>query len=186
MSWIELIADRKIRDAQEEGRFDDLPGRGRPLHLERDPRTAPEERIAKRLLKDSGFLPDWIELEREIRGRRERLERRVADFAAARAADLAAGPTAADRRRDLFLLRCAEELTALNRAIDRLNLAVPILSRQQVRVVVRERLEELEARFPRASPAAGPALWEALVGAPAGRLHLGNRLPPPRRRSGGS
>jgi len=71
MSWIEIIADRKIRDAQEEGAFDDLPGKGKPLKLEFDPRIPPELRAAYRLMKEAQLLPDWIQLDKEVRQREE-------------------------------------------------------------------------------------------------------------------
>src|SRR5258708_20773892 len=71
MSWIEIIADRKIRDAQEEGAFDDLPGKGKPLKLEFDPRIPPEQRAAYRLMKEAQLLPDWIQLDKEVRQREE-------------------------------------------------------------------------------------------------------------------
>src|SRR4028119_1285319 len=81
MSWIEIIADRKIRDAQDEGHFDNLPGKGQPLHLEFDPRVPPEQRAAYRLMKDAQLLPDWIQLDKEIRQRGERWTARVDEFA---------------------------------------------------------------------------------------------------------
>src|SRR5438105_12648242 len=67
MSWIEIIADRKIREAQEEGAFDNLPGKGKPLKLDFDPNVPPELRAAYRLMKEAQILPDWIQLDKEVR-----------------------------------------------------------------------------------------------------------------------
>lgn len=55
-----LVADRKIREAMEEGAFDGLEGAGRPLDLEENPYLDPALRMAHRLLKNNGFAPAWI------------------------------------------------------------------------------------------------------------------------------
>ena len=63
---IELIAERKIEEAMQEGKFDDLPGKGKPLPLDEEWFAPPELRPAIRLLKSAGVLPDWMERAREI------------------------------------------------------------------------------------------------------------------------
>ena len=69
-----FIADRKIREAMEEGAFEHLEGTGRPLDLAENPFEDPSLRMAHRLLKNNGFSPAWIEegkeIEREIQLRR--------------------------------------------------------------------------------------------------------------------
>ncbi len=57
--------DKIIRQAMDEGQFDNLPGRGQPLDLG-DPHEDPTRWAAHRLLKNSGFAPDWVEERREI------------------------------------------------------------------------------------------------------------------------
>jgi hypothetical protein len=53
---VALVAERKIAEAMAEGQFDNLPGRGRPQHLE-DLSALPEDlRLAYILLKNSGHL----------------------------------------------------------------------------------------------------------------------------------
>ena len=61
-----FIADRKIREAMEEGAFDHLDGAGRPLDLREDPFEDPSLRMAHRLLRNNGFAPAWIEEAKEI------------------------------------------------------------------------------------------------------------------------
>ncbi|MFN3689716.1 MAG: DUF1992 domain-containing protein [Fimbriimonadales bacterium] len=68
---IELIAERKIEEAMQEGKFDDLPGKGKPLPLDEEWLAPPELRPALRLLKSAGVLPDWLERAREIERLRE-------------------------------------------------------------------------------------------------------------------
>jgi hypothetical protein len=67
LAFIETIAEERIRAAQENGEFDDLPGSGRPLDLEDDAHVPPELRMAWRVLKNAGCLPPELEAEREIR-----------------------------------------------------------------------------------------------------------------------
>ena len=68
-----LIAERKIREAIEEGAFDHLEGTGKPLDLSENPFEDPSDRIANRLLKNNGFAPDWIEEAKEIAAESRRL-----------------------------------------------------------------------------------------------------------------
>jgi hypothetical protein len=58
---LELIAERKIAEAAENGEFDDLPGRGRPLELDNDSLVPEDLRMAYRILKNAGFVPAEIE-----------------------------------------------------------------------------------------------------------------------------
>lgn len=64
--FIERLAEEAIRKAQEEGQFDDLPGKGRPLPEEDLSMVPPELRMAFRILKNAGCLPPELEREREI------------------------------------------------------------------------------------------------------------------------
>jgi hypothetical protein len=192
MSWIEIIADRKIRDAQEEGLFDNLPGKGQPLSLDFDPRVPPELRAAYRMMKDAQLLPDWIQLDKEIRQRQSQWDARVEAYTARREEDAARRPARGgkgydedlDRARERFLYRAAEGVCELNRMIDRLNLMVPAISRQRLRIDVVERMEALEARFPRFSGRAPTAAesWRSLLSVEQKPTRLGNRLPLKRKR----
>ena len=65
-SWI----DQQIREAEARGDFDNLSGKGKPLSLERNPYAADRE-MAYKILKDAGYAPEWIELDKSIRGRLE-------------------------------------------------------------------------------------------------------------------
>lgn len=64
--WVEIIAEDKIRTAMENGDFDDLPGRGRPLDLADYFNTPAAERMGISVLKTAGILPPEVELLREI------------------------------------------------------------------------------------------------------------------------
>ena len=66
MSDFEKIAEEKIRQALEDGAFENLPGAGKPLRLEDDSTVAPDLRMAYKLLKDAHSLPPELELQKEI------------------------------------------------------------------------------------------------------------------------
>ena len=57
MTLLDSIAERRIREAQARGDFDDLPGAGAPLELGDDALVAEDLRVAHRILKNPGFLP---------------------------------------------------------------------------------------------------------------------------------
>lgn len=60
------IAERLIREAMENGEFDNLEGAGKPLNFA-DETWIPEDlRIAYRVLKNAGCIPPEIELRNEI------------------------------------------------------------------------------------------------------------------------
>lgn len=58
--------DELIGEAMKKGDFDDLPGKGKPLHIDDpDPFGGPEA-VMYKVLKNAGFRPDWIDLRRTI------------------------------------------------------------------------------------------------------------------------
>ena len=65
------IAERKIQEAIEEGKFDNLPGKGKPLVFDDDPATPPHLRMANKVLKNAGVLPDWVQVQKDIVSERE-------------------------------------------------------------------------------------------------------------------
>lgn len=56
----------QIQKAIQDGQFDNLPGKGKPLRVEDDPLIDPDWRLANHLLKSSGFTLPWIESRQEI------------------------------------------------------------------------------------------------------------------------
>jgi hypothetical protein len=55
-----LIADRKIREAMDEGQFDNLEGTGKPVAFDENPYEDPAQRMAYRIMKNNGLGPGWI------------------------------------------------------------------------------------------------------------------------------
>lgn len=68
------IVEQRIKEAQERGEFDNLPGHGQPLNFE-DDRHVPEDlRMAYKILKNADCLPPELELKKEIRQMEDILE----------------------------------------------------------------------------------------------------------------
>jgi hypothetical protein len=74
------LTERLIREAQESGAFDDLPGQGRPLVLE-DERYAGDMALANHVLRNAGAAPPWIETDKEARRQIELIEALLAQAA---------------------------------------------------------------------------------------------------------
>ncbi|MGH7832279.1 MAG: DUF1992 domain-containing protein [Candidatus Binatia bacterium] len=67
LSFLQRVVEEKIREAQEAGAFDNLPGAGKPLKLE-DLSWVPEDlRVAYTILKNAHVLPPEVELLKQIR-----------------------------------------------------------------------------------------------------------------------
>ena len=62
----QVIAEERIRQAMEEGKFDNLEGAGKPLRPDGTENLPPELRMAFRVLKNAGYVPAEIAEEREI------------------------------------------------------------------------------------------------------------------------
>jgi DnaJ family protein C protein 28 len=146
-SWI----DEQIRQAQERGEFDGLPGKGKPLDLTPNPYALDRE-IAFKVLKDAGYAPDWIELDKAIRARIEATRARLArrwEWREDRRRELADRTDAwgeAERNRSAAswqeaLARFAAELEEINLEITALNLKVPSPRFQRRRLALDRELE---------------------------------------------
>jgi DnaJ homolog subfamily C member 28 len=58
--------EEHIRRAIQDGKFDDLPGQGKPLNLDDNPHIDPEWHLAYHMLKSSGYTLPWIEARNDI------------------------------------------------------------------------------------------------------------------------
>jgi len=143
--WTAGIAERKIQDAIDEGLFDNLPGRGKPLDLSTNPFEPPGMGAVNRLLKHNKVLPLWLLLEQEIEASRalalatlarwEASEpglRGTADYARLRAA-----------AREAY----ARHLKQTNDLILKYNYSSPFAHRAPIPFMLRRRLEEFDAEY---------------------------------------
>lgn len=132
-TWI----DRQIREAQEQGLFDNLRGKGKPLPPE-DPNAvfAGDQTLGLKLLKDNEGLPAWIELNKEIIADQDACRRILDHYTAERDRD----------RRARFAADYRRRATALNAKIDHFNLIVPAQSLTKIRVQIELELRDADRR----------------------------------------
>jgi DnaJ family protein C protein 28 len=137
----ESAVEKQIREAMERGDFDNLPGRGKPLDLSRDPNVPDDWEMAVKLLKDAGYAPQWIEEDKEIRAWRERLFAPLARYLQRPPADRS------DRavREARVIADFRKGADELNRAIDLFNLKAPTPRLHHRRVRVEEEAERFQA-----------------------------------------
>jgi hypothetical protein len=83
-SAMRRLADRRIEEAMREGKFDNLPGAGKPLELEPIPANEDARLVwwALRILRQNDFTPEEVRWRKRLDGFREELaaattERRV-------------------------------------------------------------------------------------------------------------
>jgi len=131
-TW-ESVTERIIREAQEAGDFDDLPGRGRRLELDDDPREG-ELGLAFHILRTNDAVPPWIAADREVRRSADAIERILAQAATAGHT----GVTSATR--DRFRTRLVRAIAEHTSAVESLNALAPSLTLHRHRPDV-ERLE---------------------------------------------
>lgn len=144
-NWVE----ERIREAQQAGLFDNLPGAGKPLTRQTNPFAPTDQQLAFDLVQNAGYTLPWIEEGREIDDRiaraRRRLQRDYAWYRQARdratAADLLAVEAVWQRRRQAF----GDEVAAINRAIDLYNLKAPSVQVHKLRLILADEFARLEA-----------------------------------------
>lgn len=61
--------EQRIWHSMEEGHFENLPGKGKPLDLSTNPHADPAEDTLYRILSRNGCAPEWVELNKEIRSK---------------------------------------------------------------------------------------------------------------------
>lgn len=67
--WIE----KEIRESMERGEFANLPGQGQPIRIESNPFDSSMDMAYSRL-RNAGYAPTWMELDREITAGRKELD----------------------------------------------------------------------------------------------------------------
>jgi DnaJ family protein C protein 28 len=149
-SWI----DQQIREAREKGEFDDLPGKGKPLDLTPNP-FAKDQELAFKILRDAGYAPEWIELDKAVRSRLERARTALARSWAwhqdrlQQVSDQTDSWSTAERARSLGSWRQAvasfeKEIAAINAQIQDLNLKMPSPRFHRLRVDADGEIRRLE------------------------------------------
>ncbi|CAN7004585.1 unnamed protein product [Brassica rapa subsp. trilocularis] len=63
------VVEQRIWHSMEEGQFENLPGKGKPLNVHTNPHADPAEDTLYRILNKNGFAPEWVELNKDIRSK---------------------------------------------------------------------------------------------------------------------
>ena len=119
--------EEHIRRAMEQGKFDDLPGTGKPLNLDENPLENPDWRLAHHLLRSGGFTLPWIETYREIEKELDNACQSLARTWAWRQSSQSGEETADEIEFEwqLAVKRFRQQITALNERISSYNMGVP-------------------------------------------------------------
>lgn len=139
-SWIE----EAIQEAQERGDFDNLPHHGKPVKIVETP-FAPDMSAALTTLKNAGYEPTWMELDRDITRLKDEMTsflERSAAYLQKRAIELEEAPVRAEPaapERPLGLL--ARIMRFLNFAAD-IDLPAPRQSTSDDLVLIRSRMRD--------------------------------------------
>jgi DnaJ family protein C protein 28 len=137
--------DEHIRRAMEEGKFDNLPGKGKPLRLEDDSLEDPGWRTAHRMLRNAGYSLPWIETRKELEADHEQARadlRRAWEWRQSTPADDPMGKEEWARAVNRF----RERVEALNKKIAVYNLEAPLDSFQMKRINADRLLSELTGK----------------------------------------
>ena len=142
--WSDLVSKR-IEEAMRRGEFDNLPGRGKPLDVSREPFVPEEQQMAFKLLQNNDLTPDWIAERKEVHKGIEGFRQQVQAIAAqARTRWEAATDDA--HRHDLamtwlrWIARWEAELVEMNRRIGTLNLRQPSIHLEVFKLVLDDEL----------------------------------------------
>ena len=121
--------DRLIDEAQREGKFDDLPGKGKPLRLNKNP-YAKEQALAFELLQNNNYTLPWIARRNELLAKIDAFRAGLQQAWRRHQRRLSAAAPASERAAlsDEWVHVVAEQAAAvekLNKEIAHLNLTVP-------------------------------------------------------------
>ena len=139
----DTIVENKLKEAFENGQFDNLPGKGKPLNLNDNPHEPAAWRLAYKMLHDQGFTLPWIaerkELEEAIEKAVQTLRKEYAETHRSRQPDVWARAEW-QKAQDTF----HEVGTKLNRRIRDYNLSAPHITVQRSLLDIEAEINRVE------------------------------------------
>jgi len=128
---IERLVEDLIQESIASGEFENLAGAGKPLpnRVDYNPFTDFTTHKVNQILVETGFAPEWVQLQKDIRGGRESIRK------ALRSSRQKLGPAPLNKHQFESWASCCEKLgredvAALNRMIAKFNLIVPNMNNQ--------------------------------------------------------
>lgn len=137
--------EEQIRRAIEDGLFENLSGKGKPLHLEDNPYEDPDWHLANKILKDAGFSLPWIEKRKEIEARLAAARTSLGKAHARRKTSMECGQSPGEvgsewrRCKAVFETECAE----LNKLIFAYNLEAPTPQVQRLAINIEAEIQRI-------------------------------------------
>ena len=138
--WRDLISER-IENAMKDGAFDNLPGKGKPLVWDDNPNEPVDLRMANKLLKNNDLTPSWIADRKAI----------LADVDVLRADIMRTWQRTrqvwpdTEREWNRAIAEWEERIVALNRRILDINLILPVVSMELLRLRMDDELRRAGA-----------------------------------------
>jgi DnaJ family protein C protein 28 len=127
--------EQQIEAAQREGKFDNLPGKGKPLKLNENPFQDPAMEAAYTLLKDNDFTLPWIAEGKEIDEALAKARAALTRSWALHQHDVAAGNLAwAEGEWTRAESAFREQIAAINKKILNYNVAIPNTRFEKVKI----------------------------------------------------
>jgi DnaJ family protein C protein 28 len=139
--------EEHIRKAIKDGKFDDLPGKGKPLKLEDNTHEDPEWRLAYHVLREGGFSLPWIEMQHEIDTEIEALRTSLRNAWAWRLKALGRGdaPLLVEQEWERAVKKFGEQMEKLNKRIFDFNLLAPSVTVQRLKLNLERELEMVKS-----------------------------------------
>ena len=140
--------EEHLRKAMEEGKFDNLSGKGKPLHLdENNPHADSDWELAYHIIKEGGFTLPWIEdiheIEKDLEAARGDLKRAWKWRLIYLSADVPDEKASAEWERALEAFK--KKLPALNQRIRDYNLEVPNARFQRPLLSYEQEVEKIKS-----------------------------------------
>lgn len=141
--------DRLIDEAQKKGVFDNLPGKGRPLNLKKNP-YAPDHSLAYELLQNNNYTLPWIAdrnlVLEEIAAFRQELQQLWRRQQARLEGTLEPAREAAlGQQWQVVVQGMGERVSELNKEIADVNLSIPVARLEILKLNLQSELERIGA-----------------------------------------
>ena len=124
----ELIAEEKIREAIDNGAFSNLGTAGKPLRKTNDD-YAGEDWLSLHVLESNGFLPEWLELRKQVYQERESVFAAMREWEATIASTGSTTHALPVRAGELY----RQKARSINAKIDLHNIRCPSIALELVR-----------------------------------------------------
>lgn len=142
--WTDLVGQR-IEEAMRQGYFDNLPGRGRPLNLEKNPFVPDDMQMANKLLESNKLVPGWIGERKSVLAQIERFRTKLQETTARylyafRTTDDTAYQAELRSQWRLQVEAWREDVRMLNRRIETVNMQQPAAHLEILKLILDDEL----------------------------------------------